>query len=399
MTALVSGCGGSFQNNAASGEAEAVRSAVSEPDVDAILSRAAKPPPLPPPEGAIVRVRDASGLANAIAHAEPHSTILVADGTYHMPLRVTLRTSDVVLRGESGNRDAVILDGSTNHMDRDSAILFIKGAQRVLVADMTFRNSKKYGVMLYGDSGIAGFRAHNLKFHNIWARGLKGTTALYKDDDYRNRPYPPGVVKTSRPTNGEVRHCLFIADHIKTDRRDGFNGDYISGIDMMHLKNWTFADNVFIGLRGANGGGRGAIFIWVQSEDVLIERNVFVNNDRSICLGNPSYRGVSARRAVVRDNIIVSGVNKAVECWGTQDAEIANNRIYSTRLEYPLTVHFAGISDGAFCHHNIIHGHLVAKDSVRCEDNNVGRFDGAFKNPAVADLSLTRRGRRLFGLP
>ena len=50
----------------------------------------------------------------------------------------------------------------------------------------------------------------------------------------------------------------------------GFN--YIGGMDIMCAKGWVISDNVFTGICGGTGEARGAIFLWHNSSDCLIER-------------------------------------------------------------------------------------------------------------------------------
>jgi hypothetical protein len=64
-----------------------------------------------------------------------------------------------------------------------------------------------------------------------------------------------------RAVRGSVRYCDF--ENTKVPPANWlFGGDYISAIDMMALESWTFSDNVFKNIKGRNGGGRAAIFVW-----------------------------------------------------------------------------------------------------------------------------------------
>lgn len=365
-------------------------------DPAVLLKHAESDPPLAAPAGTVVRVRTTEGLVDAIAGAEPHTTILVADGTYELPLGVSLETDNVVLRSESGDRTAVVLDGAKNHMTVNSALLRIRRASRVTIADVTFANAKKYGVLVYGDSNVQNLTVYNVVFRNCWCRGLKGTDPSRPDDRRTNPRNPDDVADRVRPHGGQVRYCLFTADHTKTDRDDGFDGDYISGIDMVRLSDWVFADNIFCNLRGANGGGRGAIFIWVGSDTILIERDLFVACDRSIALGNPSNKRLSVKSAVVRDNRIVAGVNRAIECNSTSEVNVYDNRIFATHDTFP-TVEFIDGSAGGLLHHNIIHGRISCEPDVVVEHNHIGLFGGLFIDPANGDLGFTEKGALRFG--
>ena len=80
-----------------------------------------------------------------------------------------------------------------------------------------------------------------------------------------------------------------------------FGGDYIAGMDIMNAKNYVIADNVFVGIGGFTGQARGAIFIWNGSEDCTIERNIIIDSDTGICLGN-SHRTPVTKTPIFHPN-------------------------------------------------------------------------------------------------
>jgi hypothetical protein len=99
---------------------------------------------------------------------------------------------------------------------------------------------------------------------------------------------------------------------------------------MMRLDGWTFADNYFKDIKGANGQARGAIFVWVESNNVTVERNVFIDCDRSVCFGNPMNGGTSMHitDAVCRNNFIVTTSEDAgVEVSWCEKIRIYHNTI------------------------------------------------------------------------
>ena len=72
------------------------------------------------------------------------------------------------------------------------------------------------------------------------------------------------------------------ASHSTTKRQScrtllGFN--YIDGMDIMCARNWNISDNVFTGIGGRTGEARGAILIWHNSTDCVIERNIMLDCD------------------------------------------------------------------------------------------------------------------------
>jgi len=137
------------------------------PDVEAVVAVAAKAPPLPDPAGRVVGVRTTAELFAAAGNARDGDTIVLADGVYE---GVDELRDGVTLRGASGDRERVILDAGC----RFTKMLRVRGARDLTVADVTFRNCKQYGIFMLGDSDVQRPRIHNVKFHNIWVRGVKG---------------------------------------------------------------------------------------------------------------------------------------------------------------------------------------------------------------------------------
>ena len=136
-------------------------------DVAKVLANTRKAPPLAQPAGVIVRVRTAAELRRAVEEAAPGTTVLLADGRY--PIDELLVTGHrLTIRGESGDREKVILDGE----GRFTRIVRVRGAKDLTIADLTVANSRQYGVMFLGDSGVERLTVYNVKFHNCYTRGL-----------------------------------------------------------------------------------------------------------------------------------------------------------------------------------------------------------------------------------
>jgi len=94
-------------------------------------------PALPPPTGSVVTVSSVPGLVAAVNGAAAGQTILVAPGYYELDgayLRIT--APGVTLRGQGGDREAVVLDG--NYLTTEIAQVV---ASNVTVADLTLREA------------------------------------------------------------------------------------------------------------------------------------------------------------------------------------------------------------------------------------------------------------------
>jgi nitrous oxidase accessory protein NosD len=190
-----------------------------------------------------------------------------------------------------------------------------------------------------------------------------------------------------------VRYCLFVNDGV-TPNDEPYGGDYVSGIDAMWLKDWVIADNTFVNIRGQHGGGRGAIFVWVNSENVVVERNLIVNCDRGICFGNPSGDPLHMTRGIVRNNFIVAGLGQGIEICRTRDTAVLHNTIFCERPGQ-RTVQFHQLAGaGNRFLNNLVSGSLMLPDEVTVAGNVTGALAEWFVAPRVGDLRLTPKAAR-----
>jgi len=233
----------------------------------------AKPSPLSAPSAPAVRAASADEILAAGEQLTNGGTLLIEPGTYILSRPLVLRQKqDVTIRSVSGEPGSVTLQGQgwDRGNDQDD-ILRIADCSGVLVAGLTFANCRSYGIKVEAEHGPRNVRIHHCRFRDIGVRAIKGSAGR-----------DPNV----RAVGGSVRFCDF--ENTKVPPADWLSGgDYISGTDMMALDGWTFSDNVFSNIRGRNGGGRAAIFVWVRSRRVVVERNWILNCDRGISLGNP----------------------------------------------------------------------------------------------------------------
>ncbi len=325
-----------------------------------------------------IEVADAAQLKAAFVDLQAGDTILIADGTYR-PDRVLMLAKDrVTVRGKSGQRDAVVLDGS----DQGSGqMMWFTTCAQCTLADLTIQNVATNAVAFKAESGLIDRpTVRNVRFRNIWERALKGTM-------------PPD--EASFPRGGLIEGCRFEADHPK-ELPDSFDGDYIAGMDLMGLRQWTIRGNTFHGIRGRNGGARGAIFVWVDSRDVLIENNVFIGCDRGIALGNPHRHDETMRHvtgAVVRNNVVIRGADKAIELAHVTGCALYNNTVWSADLAAANVIHvMAGCVDVRFFNNLVRCGGPTFDAEVDAGDNLFAALDDAFVAPAEGDVHLTPAG-------
>lgn len=276
--------------------------------------------PLAAPTGDVLHVSTVEELFEAARQVTAGGTIVLADGHYRMPRYFEITTDGVTLRSDSGNRHAVVLDGAGS---RHGELLGISGCDGVTIADITIQNVKFNGIKINSDRGAQRVTVHNCVLHNIWQRGIKA-------------PGIPDDNQRLRPRDCRIQGCLFYNDRPKqfaddgTDTPETFDGNYIGGIDVKNTTDWVITDNVFLGIQGRTREGRGCVYISENGRGCVIERNVFLNCDIAIALGNPSleYSEHHAVNCVARNNFIADCPETGILACFTRDCVIEGNTIH-----------------------------------------------------------------------
>jgi parallel beta helix pectate lyase-like protein len=340
-------------------------------------------PPLPAPAGEVIRVSSAAGLIEAAGRVKAGGTILLADGHYRMARHVEIKTDGVTLRGASGEREKVVLDGGGTLGE----MIRITGSSGVTVADLTVRNVRWNGIKINSETNVQKVTLHNCILHNIWQRGVKGVRVPEKD---RER---------IRPSGCKIQYCLFTNDRPKqfsddpADTAENYGGDYIGGIDVMYAKGWTISDNVFRGIQGRNRQARGAVFIWHHSADCVVERNIILDCDSGICLGN-SHLGdstVHCTRFIVRNNFITRAPENGILADYTRDCRILNNTVHDPGSRLGRLIRLVHDNDGLRVLNNLLSGPPIRKESgsrMEIRQNLEGDFTRLFVDPAGGNLHL-----------
>ena len=202
-------------------------------------------------------------------------------------------------------------------------LLRIGKVENVTIAYLTFTECRSYGIKVEAENFPKQVHIYNCHFKDIGIRMIKGSTSQ------------EGVA-----VGGSIKYCRF--ENTKIPPRSWlFEGDYITAIDMMALDGWEISDNYFKNIKGRNGGARGAVFIWVRSKNVTVERNAIVNCDRGISFGNPSGSSnyvagqEHIRDSIIRNNFIVPGPDAGIELWWADHIKVYNNTIWREDAEGP----------------------------------------------------------------
>lgn len=340
-------------------------------------------PPLPSPQGRVIAVSDFETLVRTIEAAEPNDTILVADGVYRMPRYVEIRADGVTLRGASGDRERVVIDGAES---MHGELLGFRNCKGVTVADLTIQNVRWNGFKINSETDVQELTIHNCIVHNVWQRGVKGVKV------------PPENREAIRPKRCRVQYCLFYNDRPKRlddDHADIAEGNYIAAIDVMYAKDWTISDNVFVGIQGRTGEGRGAIFLWFDARDCVVERNIIIDCDVGLQLGNPHRAdGVEyhCTGCIARNNFITRAPEAGIVTVYTRDCRVLHNTIHDPQSPMRRLFRAAFVNENLQVANNLLSGPGISVETesdIEFSNNLLQELPQAFVEPAQGNLHLS----------
>ncbi len=297
--------------------------------------------PLEPASGTIVEVStaDVGDLQSIVSSASPGDTIAFADGTYDLNgAYLWISAAGVTLRSQSGNREAVILDGNY-----DTTEMITVAASDVTIADMTIQ------------------RAYTHPIHVVTA-GAADTLNTLIYNVHIIDPRQQAIKINPSGGGGFPDDGVIACSHIElTDQGRGHVDSqstpcYTGGVDGHQAWGWVIRDNTIEGFWCPNGLAEHGVHCWRGCRDTVVERNLFLNNARAVGFGmatsgeartftnNPCPAAgndyVGHYGGIVRNNFIHandsgllasgSGVDCAVCFWSACNAQAVHNSIVST---------------------------------------------------------------------
>jgi lysophospholipase L1-like esterase len=337
-------------------------------------------------------VRSTAELVGAVAAAKPGDVIALADGEYRLERTLQLNAPRMTLRSVSGHAGRVVIDAAGCSTGEGIQVR----ADDVTLAEFTLRNARFNGIKLEPHVGGHRFTAYGCVLHNIWQRGIKC-------------PLVPAGQPDKHPRDGRIVHCLFVNDHAKrfeddeTDTPQTFNGNYVGGIDLKTIAGWAISDNVFLGIQGRTREARAAVYLADQIDRTIVERNVVIDGDIGIAIGNPSRGGDwdHCTGCIVRNNLVARCPETGILAVYTRDCLIVHNTVLEPNSRYGRLIWAQLANHNLLCGSNLLVGkpaRLEGTGNVRDLFNVADeRFAALLVDPATGDLRLGRDSPELHG--
>lgn len=340
--------------------------------------------PFPAADGATVTVSTTAELQNAVNNLTSGTTILIADGTYELTNTLNLRgVSNVVIRGASGNRDAVVLRGrgmANSNYGNVPHVLAVYDADDVTIADLTLQDAYYHLVQVHGEADADRVRFYNLHLLDSGEQFIKVSTAGNPG------PYADG---------GIVECSLF-------EYTDRARSDYTNAVDVLAGSEWMIRDNEFRNIRAPAGQLAGpAVLLWRNTIDSVVERNLFVECDRAIALGLSSPDGNTRdgettydfQNGTIRNNMIYreGPGDIGITVNYARDVSIYHNTVIQNGTFPWGTIEYRFESTNATIFNNLTDGPIWQRNDAGASlGNNVTNASpGWFVDAAAGDLHLT----------
>ena len=355
-------------------------------------------PPWPASNGAVIAVTPAqSGELKAIVEgAASGTTISFAAGTYDLsggaPIHIT--TPGLTLRGESGNRDDVILNANYG----TGEILLI-AASDTTVVDMTLQRATWHPIHVTGADAAdtSGMVIYNVKVIDPGEQAIKinaSGSGHFVDD---------GLVA-----------CSWI-ELTDAGRPMVMNNCYTGGIDAHSAWGWTIRDNDIRGFWCEAGLSEHAVHMWVTCRDTIVERNDIRDCARGIGFGlgesgngksrtypddpcpGKSYLGHIGGE--IRNNMIWAGdpalfasqlgFDSGVALEQACDAKVLHNTVVSLQQPF-VSMEYRWANTSATIAGNLVSHNIVMRDGGQAQlDGNIeAALTDHFVDAAGADVHL-----------
>jgi hypothetical protein len=337
----------------------------------------------PPAANSVLEVGSVAELRSALEHALPKTAILLRDGTYLLDGPLNIDQPGVVLRGVSGQRSRVVLQGE-GMQERQVGVALAVGASGVTLADLTIRNFGLHGIQVRGENGVANVQIHNVHVQDAGQQLLKGSLG---DGSQRSK------------------RCLVACSRF--EYTDYALGSYTNGVDVLGGIDWHVRDNYFVRIRGPerNRGAGPAVLFWRNSKGTIVERNTVLDCFRGIALGLTDDPGDTQRAGaayfdheggIIRNNVVANlhrWADEGIEVNAARGVTIDHNTVFvQGKMPWSISIRFAASS--AIVRNNLTNRPIAQRDRGRfTAQGNIPHAVAAwFVSPGEGDFRLRSAG-------
>ncbi len=134
--------------------------------------------------------------------------------------------------------------------------------------------------------------------------------------------------------------------------------------------------------------------MWNDSQDCLIERNIIIDCDTGIALGN-SHRdpefATHCTRFIIRNNFVTRAPENGILADYTKDCKIIHNTIHDPQNRLRRLIRLVHDNDGLMVSHNLLSGppmRIETDSDVRFCGNITKDLTNSFVNARVGNLHL-----------
>jgi hypothetical protein len=355
--------------------------------------------PLPAPDGNVVHVTvdQVADLPSIVNGAGEGDTIALGDGTYALDgAYLWISAPGVTLRSESGDPDAVVLDGGYATTE-----VVTVAASDVTIAELTIRRAYTHAIHVVTGEGADTLNTSIYRVHVV-------------DPREQSIKINPSADDGAYPDYGTVA-CSTV--ELTDEGRPEVSDCYTGGVDAHRARGWTIRDNRIEGFWCESGLSEHAIHFWDGCRDTVVVRNVLVDDARGVGFGmldsgdgrpwdddpcpGAGEAYVDHVGGVIADNFIAasraelfaseSGADCGICLWSACGAAAVHNSIAATSGAFSsIEWRFAGAADVVVVN-NLGTDPFYERDSATAavDEGNLAEADAAlFVDPAGSDLHL-----------
>lgn len=306
-------------------------------------------------------------MATARLTKSGNKVVIIKEGIYELSEAIRISGNSVIYRGESGNKDKVILkgrgiNGSVNR------IFSVKG-RNFAVKDLSIGEVNSNGIKLYVEKNTDSVHIQNVRFFDIKEQMI---LAAY-NGDYSEDFADFGIIE----------QCIF--EHTSELKPNAHRG----GIDINRARNWKISNCTFKNINGSDTyQSTGAIRFRNHSENCIAENNIIKNCDRGIFFGfnNEAHNG-----GIIRNNMIYVNGKVGINICNAIDVKVYNNTVYNASA-YPNAIECMNANKGIEIVNNLTNKKITMPEDMmsKVENNVTHAQEDWFKNASQGNLHLAK---------